>query len=265
MAFACLCCGYKTIPKQPPGTYEICPICCWEDSFTDNESEHSNDVSLWQAQKNFDEFGACEKKWLDIARPVAEADERERSFKALYVIENEIIDEIRIAFAGVYRLMSLRQADVVDDYGPEGEYKRAGKLDCDTDWQEVPDERIAQHDSALSFLDPTSFRYYVPAYMVWTLKNFRTTDSCSDGAIVYALTPYPLDHASDYEFAKTHLSSFPDSMLRYHLERFTALDRAQSRAVFHFLRYMSQFSGFENAQIAIENYWGQFSEERERA
>lgn len=24
------CCGYKTLTKKPPGTYEICSICFWE-------------------------------------------------------------------------------------------------------------------------------------------------------------------------------------------------------------------------------------------
>jgi len=27
----CPCCGYRTLELQPPGTYEICDICFWED------------------------------------------------------------------------------------------------------------------------------------------------------------------------------------------------------------------------------------------
>lgn len=31
MKFTCPCCGYKTMKGKPPGTYEICEICFWED------------------------------------------------------------------------------------------------------------------------------------------------------------------------------------------------------------------------------------------
>ncbi|MDQ0194587.1 rubrerythrin [Paenibacillus wynnii] len=29
--FTCPCCGYKTLDEEPPGTYDICKICFWED------------------------------------------------------------------------------------------------------------------------------------------------------------------------------------------------------------------------------------------
>lgn len=29
--YTCPCCGYKTLEECPPGTFEICPICHWED------------------------------------------------------------------------------------------------------------------------------------------------------------------------------------------------------------------------------------------
>ncbi|MEH7657210.1 CPCC family cysteine-rich protein, partial [Bacillus velezensis] len=31
MKYTCPCCGYRTIEEEPPGTYEICNICYWED------------------------------------------------------------------------------------------------------------------------------------------------------------------------------------------------------------------------------------------
>ena len=29
--YTCPCCGYKTLEECSPGTFEICPICFWED------------------------------------------------------------------------------------------------------------------------------------------------------------------------------------------------------------------------------------------
>ncbi len=29
--YTCPCCGYKTLYEEPPGTYEICRMCGWED------------------------------------------------------------------------------------------------------------------------------------------------------------------------------------------------------------------------------------------
>ncbi|MBL1704243.1 hypothetical protein DXB51_09685 [Bacillus cereus] len=31
MKYTCPCCGYETLEEEPPGTYEICSICYWED------------------------------------------------------------------------------------------------------------------------------------------------------------------------------------------------------------------------------------------
>jgi hypothetical protein len=27
----CPCCGYQTLREPPPGTFETCPVCRWED------------------------------------------------------------------------------------------------------------------------------------------------------------------------------------------------------------------------------------------
>ncbi len=31
MKYTCPCCGYRTLDEEPPGTYDICEICFWED------------------------------------------------------------------------------------------------------------------------------------------------------------------------------------------------------------------------------------------
>jgi hypothetical protein len=61
---ACPCCGSLTLAEPPPGTFEICPVCRWEDDnvqFDDVDyAGAANAVSLRQAQDNFRAFGVSD-------------------------------------------------------------------------------------------------------------------------------------------------------------------------------------------------------------
>jgi hypothetical protein len=85
MKYTCPCCSYKTLPEKPPGTFEICPVCHWEDDnaqFNDSALElGANNVSLRQAQQNFCKFGACEIRLLRVVRPPGKDDEKDSSWK----------------------------------------------------------------------------------------------------------------------------------------------------------------------------------------
>ncbi|MGV9693442.1 CPCC family cysteine-rich protein [Streptomyces sp. NPDC003444] len=70
--YACPCCGYLTLEAR--GAHEICTVCYWED---DGQDEHDDDVvrggpnqslSLVQAQRNFEEMGACDPRWVKYVR-----------------------------------------------------------------------------------------------------------------------------------------------------------------------------------------------------
>lgn len=69
MKYTCPCCGYKTLDEEPPGTYEICLLCFWEDDplpFDDPDYVGgANGISLRQAQKNVMRFGVSEVCYLD--------------------------------------------------------------------------------------------------------------------------------------------------------------------------------------------------------
>jgi hypothetical protein len=70
--FPCPCCGYLTMGEEPPGTFEICPVCFWEDDnvqFEDpNYAGGANSVSLNQARENFKLFGAVSKEFVSQVR-----------------------------------------------------------------------------------------------------------------------------------------------------------------------------------------------------
>ena len=70
---ACPCCGHRTLADLCPGSYEICPVCFWEDDFAQFENPKlcggANRVSLTQARENYVQFGACEREALSHIRP----------------------------------------------------------------------------------------------------------------------------------------------------------------------------------------------------
>ncbi|MED3798350.1 CPCC family cysteine-rich protein [Lysinibacillus capsici] len=89
MEFTCPCCGYKTLKGKPPGTYEICEICFWEDDgvqFYDYDfGGGANTPSLRQAQKNFNIFGACEERCIAFVRKPNEKDEKDSNWKPFFL------------------------------------------------------------------------------------------------------------------------------------------------------------------------------------
>lgn len=141
--------------------------------------------------------------------------------------KQDMIDEIAAAFAGVSRDggVSLHQAEVKDDYGSRDEELAARELDTDATWLEVPEEDIAGHWDILSFLDPIGFRYYIPAYMVWTLDNL---DSNSADATVSALTQPVCKKPDHVQYRKYAI--FSDS---------------QRKAIGHFLQHLCDV-GYED-------------------
>jgi len=83
--FACPCCGHKTFKEEPNGTYNICPVCFWEDDpiqFDDpNYEGGANPTSLKQAQKNYVEFGACDLNMKRNVRPPNSEEPKDKNWK----------------------------------------------------------------------------------------------------------------------------------------------------------------------------------------
>ncbi|MBO6518428.1 MAG: hypothetical protein JJ900_16205 [Rhodospirillales bacterium] len=69
----CSCCGYLTLSGPGHDTYEICPVCGWEDDPVQHEDPHyaggANDESLRDAQRNFRETGAANRSAVNQVRP----------------------------------------------------------------------------------------------------------------------------------------------------------------------------------------------------
>ena len=77
MKYLCPCCNMKTLEEEPPGTYEICPVCGWEDDEIQFKNPNyccgANNISLQEAKNNFEKLGAINEEALEYTRePLAE-------------------------------------------------------------------------------------------------------------------------------------------------------------------------------------------------
>ena len=99
-----------------------------------------------------------------------------------------ILKKIKNSFLNVIRgKVSLREANIIALFGSESERFDAGNLDTAKVWWEISDENIEKHPDILGLVDLDIWRYYLPAYMTWVIRNYLTTDSFSKFAIVFDL------------------------------------------------------------------------------
>ncbi len=159
---------------------------------------------------------------------------------------NETIDAIREAFEGVGRgEITIHEAEVIDKYGTLEARKKARRLDNESRWEDVPDKDIEQCGDAISHFDPVSWRYYIPRYMEWSLRNHETSKSMTVDQTIY-----------------TFMLGNSKSINDYCRVRFHTLSKKQSLAVNRFLLFMSTREPLvdaSSAKIALEKFWNKFS------
>lgn len=70
--YVCPCCGFLTLERESPGSFDICPVCFWEDDpvqFKDLDYEGgANEMSLRVARQNYRLFGAKDKDHIEVVR-----------------------------------------------------------------------------------------------------------------------------------------------------------------------------------------------------
>lgn len=62
--YPCPCCGFYTLGTPPDNTFDICPVCFWEDDGVQlgdpTYAGGANMLSLEQARQYFAQHGSCE-------------------------------------------------------------------------------------------------------------------------------------------------------------------------------------------------------------
>ncbi len=92
----CPCCGYLVF-DEPPGSYDICPVCFWEDDLSQlrfMRTGGANHVSLIEAQQNYAAFGACEQRVKPFVRPPQPNERRDPEWRPVDVETDNIEDPI---------------------------------------------------------------------------------------------------------------------------------------------------------------------------
>ena len=151
---------------------------------------------------------------------------------------DDVIREIEDAFLGVpLGQLTLHEADLMDSYGAtEAQRKAARDRDPERDWRAVPDASLRECDYALSYLDPVSWRFYLPAFMRCGLR-----DSSGSAHVIYSLDPAGIRQRE-----------------RSTEERFHSLNDSQVQAVCAFLRFASENGeSYDDvaAGEALDDYW----------
>jgi hypothetical protein len=151
-----------------------------------------------------------------------------------------LLAEITTAFAGVSRegATTLHEAQAMDDRKSPEEQLAARRLDPERRWQDVPDADISACCSALSFLDEKGFRYYIPAFMTYSLRHWD-----DDWNGVRNSCEYHLLH----DYPKSLRKSDPASIAGKY--QFTD---AQSGAVARFLRFIVDFDETKADRATLE-------------
>ena len=161
-----------------------------------------------------------------------------------------LITAIEEAFDGVeFSETSLRQFRLTDKFGmsreiTDQEWSLAGKQRVDSKWQDIPDSEIEECDCLLAHMESFEFRYFLPAYMRYSVKNVHRPIWETDiiGFTVFSLCP----------------STDNTALYHYNVSQYSLLNSAQRRIVVEFLKFVSTVADDVQRPLAIKalnSYW----------
>lgn len=84
--YPCPCCGHLVF-DEPPGSFQICPVCYWEDDIVQLADPSyrggANQASLAEAQRSYARHGWCEDRVAPFVRPPSQEEVRDPRWRPL--------------------------------------------------------------------------------------------------------------------------------------------------------------------------------------
>ena len=147
---------------------------------------------------------------------------------------SELIEKIRCAFEGVELEdgVSLNMTEYNDSSGSRPEFIERSLQDERIDWSSIPDEVLEQFLVTFPFTDLKGYKFYMPAYMIWTIRNHEKSNSPIGEFTIFAI------HPSRHQFQKVPF-----------IDWFTD---AQINVMKEFLAFVDDDSARENLRIIEE-------------
>jgi hypothetical protein len=145
-----------------------------------------------------------------------------------------IIDAIRVAFRNVPKgPLSLRQA-ILKTWADENRVVEARSHGSHSHWKDIANNDIESSGKALYGADPQSWRFFIPAFMIWSLRFFKVNDAFLSDQIIYTFDP----------------TGEKPTLGVSESERFESLSLPQKRTVRRFLEYMANNDKYADATCA---------------
>jgi hypothetical protein len=143
----------------------------------------------------------------------------------------ELIHTIREAFRAVKLEdgVSLYMTEYNDSGGSAERFKELAVDDERDDWQRIDDKTLEEFTVTFCFTDWRGFRFYLPPYMIWTIRHPEST------SIIGESTIFHLDPGSiSYLYEKT-----VDEIL----------NKEQIAVVVQFVQYCVEVLGYRDANV----------------
>ena len=106
-------------------------------------------------------------------------------------------------------------------------------------WRDLPGDLLVRNYAAPSFFSAAGFRYYLPAFMVWALRNAASPEYLAE-ATLRAFDP----------------GSAGEPLHGFQVSKFALFDAAQRGAVVTFLQTFCKDDDLGSlAEAALANYW----------
>jgi hypothetical protein len=135
----------------------------------------------------------------------------------------------------------------------------------DLAWPDLPDDFLREQLPTLAFLNPVGFRYYLPAFLCFALRE--PVAQRTELLLMLLKLPTELSGPAVTELLSYIKAASPppvsvSSLMQQLNQTNQSLNQFIARAIYHFLSYLRDAGSAahqQEAAVAIERYWFQFA------